>query len=265
MTKNLYYRQTFKRENVLENWIVHTVGVLASYPRLLIEVFIRKDFGERYFRLSSAFTVASFLAIWPYIPKVWRFLTARSAAYAVIHARYNDDFSVMPDYLLWYLYLALFVVFSLKRHREIKRNPSVFDFAKFSLFNGTINPFFFSIRLPGKKTDVRRVETLLEPLPFFIAGLLLWLLSQKLGVLLMVCSVFYSLSYVSAYRGSDNFIMDKIDQIILNEEMEKVFMDDAPEEESRYVRFSGRKPDDPEVRRKILSQIMAEEEAIEAR
>src|SRR5580698_10190152 len=67
MKKNLYYRDTLRRENMLKVFILSLFSLFASYPRLLLEVFIRKNFGARYFKLSSALTVAFLLAFVPYL------------------------------------------------------------------------------------------------------------------------------------------------------------------------------------------------------
>ena len=54
MQKNLYYRAIARRENMFKLLLLSFFNFFSSYARLLLEVFTRKNFGERYFRLSSA-------------------------------------------------------------------------------------------------------------------------------------------------------------------------------------------------------------------
>lgn len=253
MKKELFYRMILRRSGGVGFFLMLFFS-LSSIPRLLLEVFIRKDFGERYFSFSLAIIVTIILAGWPLMP----------SAFSSYYMGAQPDKSLVP-YITWYIYLAAFLVLCVKHQRDLKRNPSVFDFAKFSLYAGKINPWFYSIQFPDRKTDIRRVECLLEPGLFFIAGFFLYMFGQALGGLLMACSIIYSLGYVAAYAAGDNFIMDQIDQIILNEELEKVFMDDADESETRGVRDNSRKPQDKDLRRRVLDHMTKDDEVFRAR
>jgi hypothetical protein len=253
MKKNLYYRSVFRRDNVLQAFFLSFFYLLSSYPRLLLEVFIRKNFGERYFRLSSALTVALLIGLWPLVRTM-----------GVSHIPGMGKETLMPGYLTWYIFLAAFVGFSIKHHLDKRRNPSVFDFAKFSLYTGKIHPLFYKIEIPGLKTSVRRIECLFEPALFFLSGLLLSLIGQNLGHLLIVCSLFYGFGYAAAYLVGDNFVMDKIDEMICNEELEKSFVDDVGEDETRGFRFRGRKPDSRDMRQQLLPLFHEREEVLEA-
>ena len=267
MKKNLYYRAVFQRKNVLKDFILNLFLALSSYPRLLLEAFIRKDFGERYFKLSSALTVAVVLGAFPFVAtEVLAFFTPTRGGGMMMfgETRRNDSADLMPDYLGWFIYLAAFVFLAFRHHRDIKRAPSVFDFARFSKYTGKVNQTFFRFNLPDRKTDLRRVECLLEPALFFVLGFLLYLIGQKLGNLLMVCSVFYGFSYAAAYFIGDNFVMDKIDEIIVNQELEKSFVDDKDESETRGFRFRGFKPNSAEGRRKVLPRMTDEDEILRA-
>ncbi len=282
MKKNLYYRNTLRRENMLKVFILSLFSMFASYPRLLLEVFIRKNFGERYFKLSSALTVAFVLALCPYLwiklATLWfrvssiippgtssmlsNYPIGADSTTMMSHSSsmLSHAPSLWPEYLTWYIFLILFVLMSIKHYFDIKRNPSVFDFAKFSLYAGKINPLFFKI-----KNDPRLVECLIEPAVFFVVGFVLHFVGQKLGGLLIFCSVVYALSYAAAYWSGDNFVMDKIDEIICNEELEKAFVDDSDEDKTRGFRFRGKKPQDHDMRKKILPSMTDVEEIVIAK
>lgn len=258
MKKNLYYQKVVKRQNLLGNFLSNAFINLSSYPRLLIEVFIRKNFGERYFSLISAVTIAVVLG---FLPSLIALVSDTSTLIAE-----SDDFGredLLPThrpgnpYLAWYIYLGLFLLVSLYRHVETLRNPSVFDFARYSRFKGEINPVFFKVKIPGIQTNIRLIETLLEPLPFLLLGIVLWLLGQNLGILLTLSSLIYSFGYIATYNAGDNFVMDKIDEIICNEELKKSFVDGLGEDQTRGFSFAGRRPAD-ESRRKQILPLMTE-------
>lgn len=263
MQKNLYYRHVIQRQNLFKALTLSFFFAFASWPRLLLEVFIRKNFGERYFRLSSAITVAVLLTALPF------FLDKLNSSVAMTQTDFNpfaeepaatpSGSGFLKSYIGWFIFLAGFVVVSVYRHLEIKRNPSVFDFAKYSLYGGKIHPFFYGLKIGGKAPSLRLIESVLEPLPFLIAGVLLYMAGQSLGTLLIVCSIFYSLGYVAAYDIGDNFVMDTIDQIICNEELKSSFVDGKDEEQTRYFRFVGDRPDDPAKRSQILPLLMENE------
>ncbi|MBD2704700.1 hypothetical protein IC229_28955 [Spirosoma sp. BT702] len=166
--------------------------------------------------------------------------------------------------LSWYVYLGFYLVMCLKRHDEIKREPGVFDFARYSLSAGYIHPRFLMTQLNGKPVNIRTIETLLEPALFFFIGIGLCILGQKLGILLIVCSLVYSISYQAAYHQGDNFVMDKIDEIICNEELVKAFVDGRDPSETRGFNFYGRRPADPETRRQLAETFVENEETVVA-
>jgi hypothetical protein len=274
MKKNIYYRALAGRTNGLKNSLLTFFLIFSSYPRLLLEVFIRKDFGERYFRLSSVISAVIVLAGLPFVLHSFSHVGALSSggfdpsllSLDSAPAPARSSTSYLWPYLTWYIYLGLFVWASVLRYQEVRRNPSVYDFARYSKCAGKTNPVFFTIQLPGqlpgRKTDMRVVETLIEPAGFFLAGVLLWLLHQRLGILLTVCSVFYSLGYMGAYTLGDNFVMDKIDEMICNEELKKSFVDGLGEDQTRGFRFMGRRPKDREMRRQILPLMIEEDEEV---
>lgn len=254
MKKNLYYRTVFKRTNALQEGLLALFLAFCSWPRLLLEVFIRKNFGERYFSFSTALTIAGIMALLPLI-----YFEALSRIYG------GSDFTnFIAFYTSWYLYLAAFLYMCLQRREEIKRLPSVFDFGRFSLSTGTIHPRFFELEIGGKRGDTRFIETVLEPGLFAVIGFSLWMAAQPIGLVILVSSIFYSLSYAGAYRQGDHFIMDKIDEMICNEEMVNAFVEGRDAGETRGVNFYGRKPADPETRRR-LAETFVDENTAEAR
>jgi hypothetical protein len=244
MQKNLYYRTVLRRQNVLKNFFLDGFLNAASYPRLLLEVFVRRNFGERYFNFASAVTVFVLGALIPVIlNKTGNFIRRGYG--------YSEGSNFWTSYTTWYLFLFAFLYFAWQRRKEVKRNPSVFDFGRFSLYSGDIHPAFLNVKIAGKVQSTRTIETLIEPGIFLLAGLLLGLLGQQVSWLLVISSLAYRFSYVAAYKHGDNFVMDMIDESILNEELESAFINNEDASNTRGVRFYARKPNSKMLRRKL--------------
>lgn len=258
MKVNMYYRQVLRRAQDANKSILNFFLAISSWPRMLIEVFIRKNFGERYFSFSTAIVIALILAFFPLLTETGFYIFSSNRYYHEL----SSGFWVRN--LTWYLYLIAFIYQCILRKNEIERLPSVFDFARYSLSSGIIHPSIMNFKWNGKTLDIRTIETLVEPGLFFILGLLLSLFGQSIGILLIVCSIIYWLGYEAAYNIGDHFVMDKIDEMICNEEMANSFIEGKSVSETRGVQYYGRRPADPEARRK-LAETFIEDEVIEVR
>lgn len=246
-TKNLYYRHVLKRTSILKSFIINLFVGIASWPRLLLEVFIRKNFGERYFSFSVAIFVGTLMAL---LPVAFRF--GFSVLFRVRGP--SGDFGMfMLDYGSWYVFVGAFLYFSYLHKKAMKRNPSVFDMGKYSLYSGDINPVFKTIlKSLGMKPSIRRIECLIEPALFFIGGFILMMLGQSIGTLILVCSIIYGLSYLGSYYLGDSFVMDKVDEMICNEELFDAFVEGKDASETRGFRFYGHIPKDRAVRETLV-------------
>jgi hypothetical protein len=251
--KNLYYRSVFKRINHTKETLFSFYLAFCSWPRLLIEVFIRRNMGERYYSFSTSINMVIGLALFPL------FL---SSAISRLYGSGIGNF--MGFFLTWYVFLGAFLYMSLKRRAEIKRLPSVFDFGRVSISTGEIHPAFRNFQIGGKNADIRTIETLLEPGFFFIIGFVLWMSGQPVGLLLVISSLAYRMSYKAAYYFGDQFIMDTIDERIFNEERIKSFVDGLDASLTRGVRYYGRRPTSLEDRQQLAESFVEREEIAEA-
>lgn len=254
MKKNLYYRTMFRRRNAFKEFVYGFFYTICSIPRLLLEVWARRNFGERYFSFSTAMVV-TFILFWVPAVIVEGFSYGSGLGF----------WGFVLRYLSWYAFLAGFVYMCIQRKREIQRLPSVFDFGRYSLSAGEIHPVFYSIKAGNRPADIREIETIVEPGCFFLIGLTLLTFAQPVGLLIMLCAVCYSISYFATYDRGDNFIMDKIDELIINEEHVNAFIDGLPAEDSRGVRYYGRIPQDPELRKLLTDSIIVDPDVVEAR
>lgn len=153
MKKNLYYRTVFKRSNPIKEAILGFFFAFCSWPRLLLEVFLRKNMGERYFSFSNAIIMSAILGWLPFL-------------YSQAMSRFfgSDDSAILfLRFTSWYVFLAGFLYMCYLRQQEIYRLPSVFDFGRFSLTAGEIHPQIREFEIGGKKPDTRLIETLVEP------------------------------------------------------------------------------------------------------
>lgn len=272
MKKNLYYRHVFRRRNAIKEFFLKLILAISSGPRLLLEVFIRRNFGERYFSFSSAIILAIVMAALPLgIIWVYRFFNPLPSDVNGMTNLHHYFYPSYPQtlywfYKHWYAFIVVFLIVCLMRREEVKRLPSVFDFARFSLSTGEIHPLFIKlIESPRSGITVRLVETVLEPALFFFIGLVLVWLNMDLGYLLILCSIIYSLSYVAAYHIGDNFVMDRIDEMICNQELSNAFVDGLAPSKTRGVNYYGRRPKDTDVRRLVAESFVEDEDEAEAR
>lgn len=250
MKKNLYYRRQYQRGSALNNILIYFLEFFSLFGRAALEITIRKNIGERRFSLFTALFIAVVLAILPF--------TAR------IGYGYPNVWETILDNISWYLTIILFLFFCRKRMVEMKRLPSVFDFERFSLSSGEVHPLFRKIKFGGKPADIRQIETLLEPAFFLATGIALLILQQKIGLVISIFSLMYSLSYYLDYKSGDNFVMDVIDERICTESMMESFSDGFESEENKGFQFRGRKPADPNKWRKVVDDSIIDSDFADA-
>lgn len=290
MKKNLYFRQTLRRQNTIKEAIFDFALGLCSWPRLILEVFIRKNFGERYFSIATAGWVFAFLLIVPSFSSLFNTLyesifgsslgigsySSRYGGASPSWGAYQNQYAASEEevqtgsdwlpflgrYATWYIFAGLFLYASILRYKEVLHNPSVFDFARFSLSSGQTDPRLIIFKDAEGKPNYRILETLVEPAPFLAGGIFLWLINQPLGLLLIICSLLYSLSYFATYRIGDNFIMDKIDELIFNEQLADVYVKKKSPAHAKGVLPRCPIPESVELRKEIAAMFFEEEEAV---
>jgi hypothetical protein len=236
MKKNAYYTVLYGEPAAINRKLGAWVSVVLSWPKSVLDVFLRRNMGERYFTLFKSILI--FLALW-FIPIGMK----------------NLYFSEMISSTSYYFFLILYAIMSGVRYMEIRRKPSVFDFAKFSLSRGIPYDIFLRIKLFGKPLSQRTIEVYVEPLLCFIIGVILIVLQQgPVGALIILCSISYFVcNSISAIHG-DHFIMDKIDEILLSRDLNTIFLNDE-ELSPKQVPFFTRKPTTRELRQNFLDHL----------
>lgn len=247
--KNLYYAVTFRRINAFKVGILGIFLAICSWPRVFIEVFTRTGFGIRYFLFPLCLFLAACLAALPFI----------------IYRGYPVP-AIIAKNFTWYVYTVALVIFSFNRKKEIKRRKNSYDFAHFSESSGQIHPWFYTLGFLQRYShpEARRIISVyIEPGIFLIAGIILVLLHQYIGVLFIVCSIIYSMSWSAQYYLGDQFVLNKIDEMICNEELVNSFVHNRPGDKTRGFEFYGTRPGNMEFRRKVADTMIEEEPPVD--
>lgn len=255
---NVHHREQYTRQNNLKENMVRLFISFMSFPKLWIEVFLRSRFGKSYFNLGSALGVTIIMFVLPF------FMQAASMSYSYFQSRtYGFDLvDFLIHYLSWYAMLTAFVVKSIKHRLAMKTETGVFNFNWYSKSSGVIHPFFRELEINGWCPSERQLEIFVEPAVPFIAGLFLCLLSQPIGIVLVICAIIYSGSYAALYYLGDRYIQDIIDSIIVNKVKQELFVGDKTAEDTMGVRLRADRPSAEEVRMTIYEQAVKDDEDI---
>lgn len=234
--RNTYYHEVFGRPAVLKQVFLATFLGLSYYFRVPIEIITRSNMGERYFNLLLTITIGLALLV---VPTLFATNYMGDIDYRVLFGRYGT----------WYAYTFFYLYCGFLRWREIRNNPSAWDLKRFSLAPGDPHRLLYRFRVRKENQNQRFMATIIEPGVFLVAGLLLTLLLQPIGMVLIVCAVVYSLGYTAAFYISDQYVLDKIDEMICNEDMYDIFVNDIPSQ--RGFEFHAKRPKDKDSRQKL--------------
>jgi hypothetical protein len=234
--KNEFYSVMFGRQNAIKNFIYGFFIAIASWPRLLLEVFVRKEFGERYFSFSTSCIIFIILAGYPY-----------ALAYAHSFGRVSV-FDILWENLLWYMFLFSFMYCCFQRRKELNKRPKTYSKNYFSLSSGIANPKFDYNKIFGTQVKSYYIVTLIEPGIFFVIGVLLILIHQKtLGITLTICSIIYSISWRAQYAICHNKMLELFDIGICHDEMTSSLSGKSPDKTKGFNSYSRRDVDEDEA------------------
>lgn len=254
-TIKLYYRETFQRTNAIKDAILSSFIGSTSACRLILEVFIRKKMGFRYFRFSGAILLAIKLSIIPFMPRFLSLFWPMDFGYSF--------WGTFKEFFIWYFFIMVFLYFSFQRYKETKYLKKNFSFEFFGKSSGELLPFFTDLRYKDKPLSNRTLEIFIEPLSFFIGGIVLIIFGQKLlGGLFIFSAIVYCISYARAYEIGDNFIYDAVDEMIVNEELQNFFLTGQPTQ--RGFTFRGDTPESKADREKAYASFQDRSEFKEA-
>lgn len=242
--RNTYYKEVFGRPAMIKKGLLGMFLGLSYVFRVPIEVITRENMGERYFNIVLTILIALGLLVVPII----------SNLNYMGDVEYKDLFL---HYGTWYIYTGYFCYSAYLRWDEIRRYPSVWDAKKFSMSSGDPLRKLYRFKVSKENQNQRFMSTIIEPGVFFVPGVILTILQQPLGWLFITCAIIYSLGYTAAYYIADQFVMDKIDEMICNEDMYNIFVNDIPSQ--RGFEFHAKRPKDRQTREKLYEDYMEAE------
>ncbi len=250
MKKNIYYKEIYGHKNILREILQSLITGLAHYPSLIVYVVFRRNMGERFYSLASSITFAVVMLA----PVVVDLTTSY-----IDLSRYFE--------LPWIMFVCTFVGFSVFRRLEFSRSGHIFDTERFSYSEGQQMPFWKELdkQFPFMKFTPVNVGKYYEPLTVFIVGFLVWIIPNNgiTGAFLMLTAILhYGAVQVQWSRGR-NFILNQIDEIIVNEELANTYLSDEPVDNPRGFNMNCPKPRNMDLRQKVLDRMMGESKGVE--
>ena len=207
-------RVVFYRENMIRKFLQSLLILLSSYPALLIEIFTRRKFGERYLPLSSCLTAIAIL--------LFVFVLADDFVNPFIRGygsnRYANDFEWNKLPVIVFAIAAL--IQSIRHKRESVTDGKTVDFNRFSRSAGLSYAYWYKLesilpkglynRLPITERNLRRYY---EPLSAVMIGIVLLPLpfTRLLGIILIICGFFYYQRARIQYLWAYDFILNDIE------------------------------------------------------
>lgn len=236
MSTKTNFRRVQYRTSFADGTFLTLINSYASRPRLLLEVFVRKNLGKNYFNIGSVFSVAWRVALFPllvhYIPKLWDLLFSHNERgvygndwwnfHPERHYLRNDtfDFTFLKIYGGWYVLLLAFLIFAIIRWTETMGNRG--NSGNVSTHMGDINPFFFKLDFLGKPTN-ENISIVYEPLVFLAVGFLALTIGQNVGWLIIVSAIFYSLGNYSDFKYAEKVLTNTQDMMKNNKALQQHF------------------------------------------
>lgn len=247
MKQNTSFRPLSGRIGQVKAFILGAAFHYSSLPRLILEVFLRKDFGRRYFSVTAAIFAAIILL---YIPFRYSIIVMNNA---------SDFWNFLWHYLTWYIFVGFYIWKCIKHYRVVKEETKELIYGKHTQYSGTLNPLFLQIKISKQVVTERQIECFLEPAVFFIVGLVLAILGQYIGILFLVCSVIYSLSYHCLYFAADQEILDVMDDMIFKEYREKMIVEGLSPLEAMGLEIKGEMPTSKATRQQMFDHAVKDE------
>ncbi|MEQ9300443.1 MAG: hypothetical protein RIF33_17855 [Cyclobacteriaceae bacterium] len=236
----LFFASFGKRDNIILDLIVGILGVIGHYTAMIVEVFFRKRFGERYFTLGTVFWVFLILFLIANNPRILMVL----------------PISFMPpadfDYPLM-IFAFAFLVRGVMQRLEISKYGSTYRLDRFSLSQGEFLPFFYermNTKLVGIEVNSRTIQILFEPVVPIILGIVLVQIdfTFMLGTILLITGLTMMARQFARVQGGREAVLDIIDQRLVAMDKASILLDRKSGSETHGITLPVALPDDEEVR-----------------
>ncbi|MDH7911345.1 hypothetical protein [Winogradskyella sp. SYSU M77433] len=238
--RNIFIEIHSSRNNTALEFFSSFFMLFASHASAIVEVFLRRRFGERYITLAQS--IGLFIVI--------------NVAYGFL----DKWFRLKGGGTFLFLFSVGFLVMAIIHRLEIKKYGTTYDFKRFSLSDGEIAPFWWELignKFLGVQISSYHVRVLLEPaLPIFIGGLLSFFeFSKAVGIILIFCGFVYGVrNFVKAQKGR-NWVLDNIDKKISNEMKYDVFIRRKSKKDTKGVYLPIELPEDKQTRTALYNAV----------
>lgn len=241
------YATKFLYKNYVRLIYRQIILALTKFPNLIVAVFLRRNFGERYFTLAASITFAVIL----YIPYFYR-----------KELRYMSDFFDTLN-ITWVIFVTAFLIQSVYRRLEFKRSSQIIHSKTYSYFEGeTLASLWNWVERKTKyiKNDEIKIERYYEPLLVFLVGLVLFFtyIALFVGLFLMLLAVFHYLRVSVLYAQGKDFLMDEIDKLIISKNLKETILNNKPASETQGFKIPGGRPE-KEIRQEIVNRIYSKD------
>lgn len=232
---NIFRKVSGRSVNYFYDFFLGFFLGFSSWPSSIIEVFMRRQFGERYFTLFTGLSIFTLMMIiWYSLAKYWDAGTEIS----------------------WGLFAFIYLGQSIRHRLEIKKFGSTYDFDRYSISEGYYHEFWNKIignEYYGIKITHYRFYVYLEPLLPFLVGLFFFAnpFTRIVGTLIMISSLFFCLRHFAKTHTARNHILDDIDDMICQQHHEDVLLEQLPAEETKGLWFPMELPQDRDLRQKL--------------
>jgi len=237
--QNIFMIVTAGRKGLLNNLVKDLIFSISSYPSYIVESFLRKNMGCRYFTFSIAVTISlAMLFPWFFQGNIMR------------------DFLGLP----WLIFTLLFLYKSVRRRMEIRRFGFTYNFDQFSYSDGEKLDFLYDLegkKIAGITITKYLILVLIEPAIPILTGLLLMVstYTRPTGVLIFICGILFCYrSVMKAYAARD-FVLDTIDKQITAKWNYEVIMEEKPKSQTGGLHFPIDLPNDEEFRISLIEFI----------
>jgi hypothetical protein len=254
--RNIFFEIHSGRTNIFKELFIGLILFISSYGASIVEVFLRRKFGERYITFAQSITIFIFL---PTI--VYQFNQFFYGLFILFGAtRYRSTSELNTQILYLYLFLLIYLIASIIHRLEIKRYGTTYDFKRFSLSDGQVHPLIAKLigkKFLGVKITMYTVVTLLEPLVPIIVGIFLATIAplKMVGIVLIISGLLFGLRNFHKAQQGRNWILDNIDKKILSEMQYDIFIKQKPQNETKGVCLPVELPDDKEIREALYHAV----------
>ncbi len=247
-TVKSYFYTVYGSGSFLRDGIYNLILAISFIPQTIVSVLFRRNLGERYFSFSTTLLMLLGMTIPVLIgmgnPNAWRHVTG-----------FN------PFNITSLLFLVFLGYQAYKRRQEFDTTSEEISCNRFSYYDGKNDSKiwnFLTAKMPFllQNGNMRRVRMYSEPLVLIMAGLSLMVLIYTIatGFLLLVCGILQIWRVKAQYQRGRDYMLDKVDEIIADEEMANVLLENRLPEDARGFGLFSPVPIDEQMKAKVVDR-----------